>query len=68
MIFSVLFGWFMTRLILTILFFLIITPLGFIAKVARKDFLEIKHNDSKKSYWNNRNSYMEKNQNYEKQF
>jgi len=44
-------GWFISRIILLLLFYLIITPLGFIARLFRKKFLDIKFPDDRKSYW-----------------
>ncbi|MBI04414.1 MAG: sxtJ [Pelagibacteraceae bacterium] len=67
MIFAVILGWIMTRVILSIVFYLIMTPIGLIVKLLGKDFLALKISDSK-TYWNNRDNYTEKNQNYEKQF
>ena len=60
-------GWFMTRVILSILFYFITTPISIILRLFGKDFLNIKSNDSN-SYWNLRDSEVEKNQDYEKQF
>ena len=68
MIFAVILGWTITRVILSLLFFLIITPIGVITKVFGKDYLEIKKEASNDSYWNKRDSNVENNQNYEKQF
>ena len=67
MIFAVILGWVMTRVILSIIFYIIITPIGLITRFLGEDFLNIKKikNDS---YWNNRDSSEELNQNYEKQF
>jgi len=49
---AVLIGWVMTRVILIILFYLVITPLGLLAKLFGKRFLDIgfKNNDQD-SYW-----------------
>ena len=58
----------MTRVILSLLFYLIITPIGVTLRIFGKDFLELKRNESCDSYWNERNSKIEKSQNYEKQF
>ncbi len=45
-------GWVMTRIILTISFFVIITPMGlFLRKVLRKDLLDEKIEKSKETYW-----------------
>jgi len=47
-------GFFMSRFILTILFFFVVTPLGFLAKLFGKDFLDQKIDKKKSSYWNYR--------------
>mgnify|MGYP001295417721 CR=1 FL=1 len=68
MSFAIILGWFMTRFILSLLFYLIVTPIGLITRVLGKDFLELKKEASNGSYWNQRESSLEKNQNYDKQF
>ena len=68
MSFAIILGWFMTRFILSLLFYLIVTPIGLITRVLGKDFLELKKEASNGSYWNQRESNLEKNQNYDKQF
>ena len=68
MTFAVILGWFMTRVILSLLFYVIITPIGVVLRIFGKDFLEIKKESVQGSYWNQRDSNLEKNQNYEKQF
>ena len=68
MSFAIILGWFMTRFILSLLFYLIVTPIGLITRVLGKDFLELKKEASNGSYWNQRKSSLEKNQNYDKQF
>lgn len=47
-------GFFMSRLILTILFYVIVTPIAFLAKIFGKDFLDQKLDKGKGSYWNYR--------------
>lgn len=47
-------GFVMSRLILSLLFYLVITPIGLIAKLAKKDFLDLSINKTKESYWNYR--------------
>ena len=44
-------GWLMSRVLLTILFYFVITPIGFVAKVVGKDFLDINYKIKRKSYW-----------------
>ena len=68
MAFAIILGWIMTRLILSLLFYVIITPIGVILKIIGKDSLELKKQSVKESYWNQRDKNLEKNQNYEKQF
>ena len=68
MTFAVILGWFMTRVILSLLFYVIITPIGVVLRIFGKDFLELKKQSVQGSYWNQRDSNLEKNQNYEKQF
>ena len=67
MTFAVIIGWIMTRIILAILFFIIITAIGVLARLFGKDFLNLKP-DNRDSFWNMRNRDRELNQDYEKQF
>ena len=67
MIFAVIIGWIMTRVILSILFFSIITTIGIFTRLIGKDFLNLKSKNNE-SYWNIRNKEYELNQDYEKQF
>ena len=68
MIFAVILGWFMTRVILSLLFYLIITPIGLVLRLRGKDLLDLKEQKNQKSYWNMRNPDKEQNQDYEKKF
>ena len=56
MILAVLLGFIMTRLILLILFYLILTPIGILARIFGKDFLDLKLLKDRDSYWNKRES------------
>tara|TARA_B100001989_G_scaffold250031_1_gene226396 strand:- start:870 stop:1280 length:411 start_codon:yes stop_codon:yes gene_type:complete len=67
MVFAVVIGWIMTRLILSILFYTIITGIGILTRLIGKDFLNLKLKDQE-SYWNIRDNEHELNQDYEKQF
>jgi len=51
MSFAIVLGWVMTRVILIILFYIVLTPIGIIAKIFRKNFLELKIDKSINSYW-----------------
>ena len=44
-------GWFNTRLLLGLIFFLLFTPLAFIFKILGKDFLDRKIDKNAASYW-----------------
>ena len=67
MVFAAILGWLMTRVILSVVFYLIMTPIGLITKLLGEDFLALRKVESD-SYWNYRDSSEEKSQNYEKQF
>ena len=67
MTFAIVIGWIMTRVILSVLFFSIITFIGLFTRLLGKDFLNLK-SKSNESYWNVRNKEHELNQDYEKQF
>ena len=67
MTFAVIIGWIMTRIILSVLFFSIITIIGLFTRLLGKDFLNLQLK-SNESYWNIRNKDHELNQDYEKQF
>ena len=54
MTFATILGWIMTRVILTVLFYLIVTPIGLIARIFGVKFLDLSWNDNVKSYWNKR--------------
>ncbi len=61
-------GSIMTRVILSVLFYLVITPLGLISKLSGKDFLDLKFDKSASSYWIQRKKITFEKSNYEKQF
>ncbi len=67
MIFATILGWVMIRVILSLLFYTIITPIGLISRFFGKQFLELKWNRTNRTYWNYRSDKPEKG-NYEKQF
>jgi hypothetical protein len=61
-------GWFMTRVILSILFFLVITPIGLFSKLIGKQFLDLKWDKNQKTYWNYRDASEAQKKDYTKQF
>ena len=44
-------GWVMTRLLLSIMFYLVFTPIGLIMRLIRRDVLHRDFNSSKSSFW-----------------
>ncbi|NHZ86179.1 MAG: sxtJ [Planctomycetia bacterium] len=47
-------GWIMTRVILTILFYLIVTPIGLVARMFGAKFLNLSWHNNVNSHWNKR--------------
>ena len=68
MLLGTIFGWVMTRVILSFLFYLLFTPIGLLLKLFGKQFLDLRWDKSKESYWNNRDSKHFIKEQYEKQF
>jgi hypothetical protein len=68
MIFSVLLGWVMTRVILSVLYYIILTPIGIIAKIFGKEFLDMKIEKKRVSYWEKRKKTEINPADYERQF
>ena len=67
MIFATILGWIMTRVILSLLFYMILTPIGLISRLFGKQFLELKWNKTDSTYWNYRSKRLNR-ESYEKQF
>ena len=67
MILSIALGWIMTRVLLTLAFFLIVTPIGLLQHLFGKRPLEIAFETGAISYWQPR-SYQPLPADYEKQF
>jgi len=61
-------GWVMTRIIITLLFYLVLTPIGLIAKVAGKNFLDTEFKKNQESYWKEVPASRIDKSDYEKQF
>jgi len=68
MILAVILGWFMSRLILFILFYIVITPIGFFLKLMGKDFLNRKIDNNSQTYWETREKKIKEKIDYERQF
>lgn len=54
MILALLIGWVMTRVILSLLFYTVLTPIGLLMKITNKDLLKQKLEPAKSSYWHYR--------------
>ena len=65
---AVLLGWVMTRVILIILFYLVVTPIGLLAKLLGKDFLNLKFDRDADSYWIPKERVKFERSDYERQF
>lgn len=61
-------GFIMAHVILTLLFLLVITPMGLLARLTGKDFLSLKLDRAAKSYWLPRESKSKTPSDYERQF
>ena len=65
---AIVLGWFMTRLLLVIVFFIGITPIALIARLVRKRFLDLKFEPDRESYWEKREPDARGKKGYESQF
>lgn len=65
---AILLGWLMTRIILIILFYLVVTPIGLLARLCGKDFLNKKFDRKVNSYWILRKVTPFDRKSYERQF
>ncbi len=65
---SIILGWIMTRVILIILYYIVLTPTGIIAKIFRNNFLKLKNDKSNDSYWEVRKDRKIKKSDFENQF
>jgi hypothetical protein len=70
MMLAVLLGWMMTHIILAALFFLILTPTAFIARLFGKQFLrmEFRSKNNLKTYWHRRATSVSSKRRLERQF
>lgn len=68
MTFAIILGWFMTGAILFLLFYGVFTPIGFIMRLFGKQFLDLKLDKEKSTYWNYRATERTDMTDYEKQF
>ena len=60
-------GWVMTRVILTLVFFLVVTPVGLLQRLVGKRAFEVAFRTSENTYWKPREAPFER-ESYERQF
>ena len=65
---AVVLGFVMAHIILTLFFFLVITPIGLVARLFGKDFLGLKLDRQGATYWIRREQKSKTQANYEQQF
>jgi hypothetical protein len=68
MAFAAILGWVMTRVILSVVFFLVFTPIGLISRMFRKQFLKLNCYTSQDTYWDYRSADKNDLKSYERQF
>ena len=64
---AVVIGFFMSRVILSILYFLILTPLSVVSRLTGKKYLNLKFREPVETYWIKRAAITDKTR-YEKQY
>lgn len=65
---AIVLGWVMTRVLLTITFFIGVTPIALIAKLVGKRFLDLGFEPDRDSYWEKREPQTRGMERYESQF
>ena len=68
MVFSIIVGWIMTRIILILLYFILVTPIGLLFRLFGKQFLDLRGDENQKSYWDLRIEEEKTKNRYENQF
>jgi len=66
--FSLILGFVMSRIILSVLFFLVVTPIGLIAKLVGKKFMPLGFDKNATTYWEKREKTVKEKVDYERQF
>jgi saxitoxin biosynthesis operon SxtJ-like protein len=61
-------GWVNTRIILTLIYYVVITPIGLVLRLVGKDLLDLKIEKEKESYWIERTKVSATKESLEKQF
>ena len=61
-------GFVMSRVILTVLYYFILTPIGLLAKIVGKKFMPLGFDKNAKTYWEKRENIVKQQIDYERQF
>ncbi|MBK7631348.1 MAG: hypothetical protein IPJ23_11730 [Ignavibacteriales bacterium] len=61
-------GFVMSRVILTLLFYLVLTPIGLLAKIVGKKFMPLGFDKKAETYWEKKESKVKQQIDYERQF
>jgi len=65
---AIILGFIMSRVILTILFYFVLTPIAILAKIVGKKFMVLKYDKSANTYWEKRTNIKKKQIDYDRQF
>lgn len=65
---ALLLGWVMSRVLLTVLYFIVVTPVGVVSRLFGKHHLDLNWNDPQESYWNRKENKDYDNRIHERQF
>jgi uncharacterized membrane-anchored protein YitT (DUF2179 family) len=65
---AIILGFIMSRVILTIVFYLVLIPIALLAKLVGKRFMVLKYDKSVNTYWEKRTNISKKQIDYDRQF
>lgn len=51
MTFALILGWFVSKIVFTLIFYVVVAPVGFVAKLFGKEFLDLNFKKKRDSYW-----------------
>ena len=68
MMIALVMGFMMSRVILTLLFYLVLTPIGWLAKIVGKKFMPLGFDKNASTYWEKRSEVATQQIDYERQF
>ena len=68
MMLALLMGFVMSRVILTLLYYLVLTPIGLLAKLVGKKFMPLGFDKNAATYWEKRDNPVKQQIDYERQF